>query len=87
MLGTLLKATAVTLILGTTLLWLGSGPPNDRWWQLLAIPLSVTAGAVLLLRRKASNAIPVTAIFAVVMFAALLFVTFLLAARHGGVEF
>jgi hypothetical protein len=84
---TLLKATIVTLFLGTTLLWLGSGRPTDRWWQLLAIPLSVAAGAILILRRKTSNAIPLTAVFVVVMFAALLFVTFLLAARQGGVEF
>lgn len=87
--GTLLRATALTLIVGPTLIWISSGLPNQLWWRpglLLAIGVSVLPGALWILKRQGRRAIPAAAIFAVVMFAMLVYVEFLIAWYRGQIE-
>lgn len=89
MLGTLVRATAITLIIGSTLIWSNSGLPHQPWWQpniVLTIVFSVLPGVTLILKRQGRRGIPAASIFIVVMFAALVYIDFAIAFRRGQVE-
>jgi len=87
--GTLSRAAALTLIVGLTLIWISSGLPNQSWWRpglLLVIAVSMVPGVLWILKRQGRRAIPAAAIFAVVMFAVLVYADFLIAWYRGQVE-
>lgn len=89
MLSTLLRAVILTLVVGLPSIWLSTGPPNRGWWPpdpLFVILATVLLGVLVILKRQRRRGIPIAAIFAVVMFAFLFWVGFLMAFRKGLVE-
>jgi hypothetical protein len=86
----LLRASTLTLLLGTVASFVSGLFPTQSWARLffiVAMALSIAAGVFVLARRHRANLVPIAAIYCVVMIAALIYVAFLIAWYRGQVEF
>ena len=83
----LLLAASVTLSLGLVLMIVLGAMVAPFWADLTAFVVSIGVGLVLLAWGRGSQIIPITGLFALVMFVLLMMLQFGLAARAGRVEF